>query len=53
LQIDDLFMKIGILTVENDMLRAQLNAAAERIHELEQSAQEQQETAKPAVNQEK
>jgi regulator of replication initiation timing len=35
LQVDDLFTKIGILTVENDMLRAELNQAKERINELE------------------
>jgi len=39
LQVDDLFTKIGILTVENDMLRAELNQAKERIQELEQAAQ--------------
>jgi regulator of replication initiation timing len=39
LQVDDLFTKIGILTVENDMLRAELNRANERIQELEQLAQ--------------
>lgn len=37
MQVDDLFTKIGILTVENDMLKAQLNAAKERIQELERS----------------
>lgn len=35
LQIDDLFTKIGVLTVENDLLRAELNQAKERINELE------------------
>lgn len=35
MQVDDLFTKIGILTVENDMLRAELNQAKERNTELE------------------
>jgi len=48
LQVDDLFTKIGILTVENDMLRAQLNAANERINELEAKPQEQSVTNKVA-----
>jgi hypothetical protein len=33
--INDLIYKIGVLTIENDMLRAELNRAAERIKELE------------------
>ena len=48
LNASDLFTKIGILTVENDMLRAELNQAKERIQELEQSAQAKQEVAKEA-----
>lgn len=35
MQVDDLFTKIGILTVENDMLRAELKKLNERIAELE------------------
>ena len=35
MDMTDLFTKIGILTIENDMLRAELNRAAERIKELE------------------
>lgn len=46
MQVDDLFTKIGILTVENDMLKAQLNAAKERIKELEAKPQEQPATDK-------
>jgi hypothetical protein len=38
LQVDDLFTKIGVLTVENDMLRAELNRAKERIEQLERVA---------------
>ena len=48
MQVDDLFTKIGILTVENDMLKAQLNAAKERISELEQKAQDKQSVAEEA-----
>jgi hypothetical protein len=44
LNTTELFTKIGILTVENDMLRAQLNAARERIQELERKAQDQQDS---------
>jgi len=42
LQVDDLFTKIGILTVENDMLRAELNQAKERIKELERRLEDAQ-----------
>lgn len=39
MQVDNLFTKIGILVMENDMLRAELNRAKERIAELEKEPQ--------------
>ncbi len=51
LNANDLFTKIGILTVENDMLKAELNRAAEQIKQLEarlesqDKAQEAEKTA--------
>jgi hypothetical protein len=46
---EQLFTKIGILTVENDMLKAELNRAAEQIKQLE-ARLEPQTAAPEAVN---
>lgn len=35
MQVDDLFTKIGILTVENDVLRAELNRLKEQLEEAQ------------------
>lgn len=44
MNLDDLFKKIGILTVENDLLRSEIRSLVEKINQLGEQSNHKAET---------